>query len=165
MKMMTLMTSGDRCSRCHKSEGGVAGPIEAGRINKPQTWLAAHVIDPEMIGPGVREPPETDEHDNEGIVAALARLRGAPPPVVDSSTAALAVLINHHCLRCHLIGGVGGDKGPELSHVGKKLDAATIERRIIEPKDVKPDSDMPAFGDKLSRGQIADLAQYLAARK
>jgi ubiquinol-cytochrome c reductase cytochrome b subunit len=162
---LTLMNTGDRCLRCHKAEGGIAGPIEPGRISKPQTWLAAHIIDPEMIGPGVREPPESDEHDNQGIVAALARFRAAPPPAIDPSIASLAVLLNHHCLRCHLIDGVGGDKGPELSHVGKKLDAATIERRIVEPKDLKPDSDMPAFGDKLTRVEIASLARYLAARK
>jgi len=162
---ITLMNTGDRCSRCHKTEGGIAGAIEPGRIGKPQAWLAAHVIDPEMIGPGVREPPESDEHDNQGIVAALARLRAVPPPATDPSISSLAVLLNHHCLRCHLIDGVGGDEGPDLSHAGKKLDAATIERRIIEPKDVKPDSDMPAFGDKLTRAEIAAVARYLAARK
>jgi mono/diheme cytochrome c family protein len=91
-------------------------------------------------------------------------VRGAPPPI-DPAIASLAVLVNHHCLRCHLVDGVGGDEGPDLSHAGKKLDAAAIERRIIDPKNVKPDSDMPAFGDKLTPTEIATLARYLAARK
>jgi len=162
---VTLINTGDQCARCHTAARGIARPIEPGRISRPQDWLAMHVADPEVIALGVRPAPEANEQDLTAMLAALARMRAGAPPAIDAAQASLDVLVNRYCLKCHVIDGIGGDEGPELSHAGKKLDAATIAKRITDPKSVKPDSDMPSFADKLSPAEIHSIAAWVAAKK
>ncbi len=160
----SLIASGDRCTTCHKTDG-IAAPIEAGRFARPPDWIATHVADPQMIAPGLRDAPETNQRDTAAILAALSRMRAEAPPAVDPATAQLDVLVNRNCLGCHLIDGVGGTEGPNLSKVGSKYDANSIARRINNPVDVKPDAEMPAFGRKLTPEEIHTIAAWLAARK
>jgi ubiquinol-cytochrome c reductase cytochrome b subunit len=159
-----LVESSERCTRCHGPDRVVA-PIEPGRIGQTPSWLDAHVADPEVIAPGLRPPPETDEAETNAIRAALARLRSAAPPALDPATRRLYVVFNQHCLSCHTIDGVGGKDGPNLSKVGEKHDPGMIERRIIDPTDVQFDAEMEAFGDKISPEDIRALAQWLGKRK
>jgi ubiquinol-cytochrome c reductase cytochrome b subunit len=158
-----LVLSDSRCTRCHAPDG-MAAPIQPGRIAKPQDWLLAHAADPEVIGPGVRPAPESNEAETTAILAALARLRSGPPPPLDAETARTVVLFNRHCSSCHLIDGVGGTDGPDLSRVGANMNVDEIRQRIAAPKDVDPDAEMPAFADKLTPEEIADLARWLIAR-
>jgi cytochrome c553 len=162
---VALMNEGDRCSRCHDAKHGVARPVEPGHISRPQDWLAMHVADPEVIALGVRPAPESNEQDLSALLAALARLRAGSPPAVDPRQQSLFVLVNRYCLKCHVIDGIGGDEGPELTHAGRKLDAATIAKRIADPKSVKPDSDMPSLADKLTPAEIQTIAAWVAAKK
>jgi len=74
-------------------------------------------------------------------------------------------VMNATCLGCHIIDGVGGTDGPELSKVGRLYDAASIERRIVNPAAVKPGAQMPALGGKLTPEEIRDIARWLAAKK
>ena len=161
---VSLIETDTRCTRCH-SPDGVAAPVEAGRIGRSMDWLRAHVADPEVIAPGIREAPTTNQNDTAAIQSALARMRSTTPPPVDAPTAHVLTLVNRSCLGCHVIDGSGGHDGPELSHAGSKLDAATIERRVINPLDVKPDAQMPAFAGKLSPEDIRAIASWLATRK
>ena len=69
------------------------------------------------------------------------------------------------CAKCHSLNGAGGDIGPDLSHIGRRLDAAAITRQIENPLAANPASDMPSFTGKLTAEEIGALAQYLAARK
>jgi ubiquinol-cytochrome c reductase cytochrome b subunit len=159
-----LVESGERCIKCHRADG-VASPVEPGRIGKPTTWLEAHVADPEVIAPGVRDPPTTNQGETRSILAALARLRTGAPPAVDPDTKKLYTIFSRFCLNCHIIDGVGGKDGPDISHVGRKLDAATIERRIIDPASVDPMADMPSFAGRISPEDIKLIASWLGARK
>jgi ubiquinol-cytochrome c reductase cytochrome b subunit len=160
---VTLMSAGDRCTRCH-APAGLAGPIEPRRIGRAQDWLASHVADPEVIAAGVRPPPAADQHELTAILAALTRLRRDAPPAVDPSSQPILLTANRFCLNCHVIDGVGGREGPDLSRVGQKLDAATIERRIVNPKELQPNAEMPAFGGKIAPDDIRALAAWLARR-
>jgi quinol-cytochrome oxidoreductase complex cytochrome b subunit/mono/diheme cytochrome c family protein len=161
----SLIETGTQCSKCHSATSAIAGPIEAGHIGRPADWLASHVVDPEVIAPGVRQPPDTNQRDTAAILAALARLRAEPAPTSDPATADAARLLNRNCLGCHRIDGVGGDEGPDLSHVGRKYEAALIAKRINNPVDVKPDAEMPPFGGTLTPVQIQTIAGWLAAKK
>jgi ubiquinol-cytochrome c reductase cytochrome b subunit len=154
----------DRCARCH-SDTGIAAPIEAGRIGRPADWLAGHIADPEMIAPGLRPAPATNDRDNAAILAALARLHAGPAPAAASVTPQVAVLFNRHCLSCHLIDGVGGKDGPDLSHVGRKLDDTRIAAQITNAKAVDPKAKMPVFEGKLTPDDIHVLAVWLASRR
>jgi len=159
-----LALSSDRCVSCHGPDK-VASAIEPGRIGKSANWLAAHVEDPEVIAPGIREAPKTNDTENKSMVAALAKLRTGPPPALDAGLRRVYTVLAQHCLECHKIDGTGGTDGPDLTHAGEKLDAGTIELRIIDPKQVKADAEMPSFRDKLSLEDIRAVAGWLAGRK
>jgi ubiquinol-cytochrome c reductase cytochrome b subunit len=161
----TLIDTTAQCTKCHTAISAIAGPIEAGHIGRPADWLASHVVDPEVIAPGIRQPPVTNPRDTAAILAALARLRSGPAPALDPATRAAAGLIAHNCLTCHLVDGIGGTEGPDLSHVGSKYDAATIAKRVNNPVDVKPDAEMPPFGGTLTAAQIQTIAGWLAAKR
>lgn len=159
-----LVESSERCTRCHRPDG-VASPVEPGRIGKPSTWLEMHVADPEVIAPGVREAPQSNQGEMHSILAALARLRSGPPPVQDANTKKVNMLFARYCINCHTVDGVGGKDGPELTHAGRKHDAASLEQRIIDPVVVDPMAEMPSFGGRISPEDIKLLASWLASRK
>jgi nitric oxide reductase subunit C len=64
------------------------------------------------------------------------------------------------CFECHLLFGTGGDGGPDLSHVGARLDQATIEKLLIDPTAVNPRGDMPV--PEITPEARAELARFLA---
>ena len=77
-----------------------------------------------------------------------------------------AVLVDRdlgHCLLCHQISQVDepfqGDIGPPLSHVGDRLDAATLRARIADPTRLNPETVMPAYGRTEGLTQVA--SEYL----
>jgi mono/diheme cytochrome c family protein len=67
------------------------------------------------------------------------------------------------CSGCHKIGAAGGTTGPDLTHVGSKLNLTQIEAKIKNPKAQNPQSIMPA--SKRSDKDIAVMAGYLASQK
>ena len=79
-------------------------------------------------------------------------------------TAAVATF-GEACAKCHSLNGAGGDIGPDLTHVGRRLDAAAIARQIENPAAANPESDMPVFKGKLTAEEISALARYLASRR
>jgi mono/diheme cytochrome c family protein len=159
-----LVQSGERCTKCHRLDGMVP-PIEPGGISKPAAWLEVHVADPEVIGPGVREAPQANQSEIHSVIAALARLRSGPAPAVDLETQKVYMVLSKFCFNCHMIDGVGGKEGPDLTHAGKNLDAATIEQRIIDPGVVDPMAEMPSFDGRIPPEDIKRISSWLAARK
>jgi len=159
-----LVESSERCTKCHRADG-VASPVEPGRIGKSATWLETHVADPEVIAPGVREAPQSSQSETRSILAALSKLRTGPAPAVDANTKKLSMLFSKHCVNCHIVDGVGGKDGPELTHVGRKHDALSIAQRLVDPTMVDPMAEMPAFGGKISEEDIKLIAGWLASRK
>jgi ubiquinol-cytochrome c reductase cytochrome b subunit len=160
----SIATSSERCVKCHAPDR-VASPIVAGRIGQSQTWIAAHVNDPEVIAPGIRPAPPSNERETAAIIAALGRLRSGAPPAVDDATRRIYVTLTQHCFECHEIDGIGGSDGPNLSKIGAEQDAGLIQRRIVDPFEVQFDAEMPAFGDKLSIEEIRAVAVWLAGKK
>ncbi len=69
----------------------------------------------------------------------------------------------HDCIKCHTIEGRGGDKGPDLTHVGKRLRADYLKPWIRRPTNFKPDTEMPAFEG--SEQELDDIAQFLRSLK
>jgi mono/diheme cytochrome c family protein len=64
------------------------------------------------------------------------------------------------CEHCHGADGVGTEKGPSLTTVGKRLKKDEIERQIREGG-----KQMPAFGDVLNEDETRKLVDYLAHKK
>jgi ubiquinol-cytochrome c reductase cytochrome b subunit len=157
------------CDRCH-GETAMADAIGASPLARPPGWLASHVIDPEMIAPGLRPPPRTNQRDVDAIVAYVARLaRGDSPPSLPDETRAAAMIFARHCVGCHRLdgdgGGQGDDDGPELSRIGAKQNVLTLRRWIADPEAIDPDATMPAFENKLTPRELDTIAAYLASRR
>jgi ubiquinol-cytochrome c reductase cytochrome b subunit len=153
------------CTRCH-AESGIADPFESGPSTRGPEWIAGHISDPEMIAPGMREPPVTVHEREAAAVAAYARRAARDPfPGVSKQIEIIAPVWARYCVGCHKIEGDGGTDGPDLTHEGTKHDAATLRRWIEDPEQVDPDADMPSFGDRLTAEQLDAISAYLSSRK
>jgi mono/diheme cytochrome c family protein len=64
------------------------------------------------------------------------------------------------CEHCHRVNGHGGDLGPDLSTVGKRLKKEQIEHQIHDGG-----AAMPAFGDILQPDEIRDLVDFLHTKR
>jgi mono/diheme cytochrome c family protein len=160
-----LMIANDqRCARCHNDTSAVAGPIVAGAIRQPDNWIATHIADPEMIAPGIRPAPQTNQAANRAIMAAITRLRLEPMPAVPPDDARAIMLVTRECVTCHKIEGAGGKEGPELKNIASKYDLARLQLRITDPLLIKEDSEMPAFGDTLTPDDILAIAKWVIRR-
>jgi mono/diheme cytochrome c family protein len=153
------------CAKCH-SETGMSDPLESIALARGTEWVAGHVTDPEMIAPGLREPPTVrSEREVAAIVAYVRRISRQPYPGFPANIEAAAPIWARYCVGCHVIDGDGGKDGPELTHIGGKHDLDKLKTWIIDPEKVNPDADMPAFGKRLTPQQLDAIAQYLATRK
>jgi ubiquinol-cytochrome c reductase cytochrome b subunit len=151
------------CATCH-GETGVAPSVDPVRVSRPRDWVASHLTDPEMIAPGLRPAPTVDPHDQAALLAALARGRSGDPLPPADQDGLMAVLFNRHCLRCHVLGSVGGTEGPALTGIGLESDEARLVHQMTAPRELKPDGDMPSFADKLTSEEMAALARWLLTR-
>jgi mono/diheme cytochrome c family protein len=155
------------CTKCH-SDTGSADPLDAVAVTRGPEWLGGHVLDPEMIAPGLRTPPVVvHEREVAAIVAYVRRLSRADNKAVsfEPRLQMAAAVYARHCIGCHVIDGEGGDDGPELSKAGEKHDIGKLKTWITDPEAVDPDAEMPSFGKRLSAAELDAIAAYLAARK
>jgi ubiquinol-cytochrome c reductase cytochrome b subunit len=160
----SLVASQD-CARCH-SETGIAEPLENTPAARGAEWLAGHVTDPEMIAPGLREPPtEISDRESAAIVAFVRHSSRQPYPGFPAHIEAAAVVWARYCVGCHTLDGDGGREGPDLSREGSKHGIDALRRWITDPEAIDPDADMPAFGKRLRPAELEAIAQYLARRK
>jgi len=68
------------------------------------------------------------------------------------------VLQDKQCRNCHAIGGLGGQRGPDLSAVGTRLTAPQLVRQVIQGG-----GNMPAYGKNLSPEETRALVAYLVS--
>lgn len=153
------------CVRCH-AENGLADELSQQPGHHSPDWLAAHVADPEIIAPGLREAGFVDPGDVAAVVAYVRQLRLDPalPELAATDLVALRV-IGRSCLTCHRLDGDGGTEGPDLSDVGARHDQAWLRRWIEDPEAVSPDAEMPSFGNLLTSAELDAVAAYLAQRR
>jgi ubiquinol-cytochrome c reductase cytochrome b subunit len=157
------------CERCH-AETAMADAIGTSPLSRPPAWLASHIVDPEMIAPGLRPAPRANQREVDALVAYVARVsRGDAPPQVSDATRAAALIFARHCVSCHRVdgdgGGQGDDDGPDLSRIGAKQNVLTLRRWIADPESIDPDATMPAFENKLTPSELDTIAAYLASRR
>jgi cytochrome c2 len=103
------------------------------------------------------------------ITAAIAAAATEPRPPVTAFQRApdpvqgQKVYIAQKCNICHVVAGVGGKLGPDLSGIGLTRTAAWLEKYLPDPRAFNPKGKMPAQSIK---GQdLKDLAAYLATLK
>lgn len=83
--------------------------------------------------------------------------------VVNSNNAAVQrgaqLFYSKGCAYCHLISGDGGKRGPDLTHVGDRLDNPHLTTRILNGG-----NNMPAYGSILKPEEVNDLVAFLRSR-
>jgi nitric oxide reductase subunit C len=164
------------CNDCHTilGIGGYYAPdVTKVMSYRDNEWVTRFLQDPEKVWPNPRKMPNLHLKDQEitDLVAFLNWVNGIdtnswpPKPMVATAVTSIsigeAVYKAQGCSACHMIAGVGGKVGPDLSHVGKLRDSKWIEEQLRNPKSHNPQSIMPSFS-KLSEKDIGDLAGYLA---
>ncbi len=73
-----------------------------------------------------------------------------------------ALLQQESCMDCHLVAGMGGNKGPRLDMVGAKREARWIADYLANPQKFRPDTEMPDF-KQLTPEQRDAVAGFVAA--
>jgi len=77
-----------------------------------------------------------------------------------SRAAGAAIFHDKGCEHCHGVDGIGTDRGPDLSTVGRRWKKERIERQIRNGG-----GGMPAFGGILQPDDIKALVDYLSAKR
>jgi len=153
------------CTRCHSTDSH-ADPLEQTAAIRGPEWISGHVSDPEMITPGLREPPAPpSERESAAIVAYVRRASRDPYVPVPAHIEVVATVFSRFCVGCHVIEGDGGKDGPELTHIGSKRDVAFLRKVIADPESVDPDAEMPSFAKRLTPEELEAVASYLASRR
>ncbi len=67
------------------------------------------------------------------------------------------------CFGCHRLDETGGTLGPDLTHVGGKLDRGTIEKLLENPRSVNPNATMPPV--PLTHDERDRMADFLTGLK
>jgi len=93
------------------------------------------------------------------MVAGLAGPSASAASDADRTTGA-EVFKQNGCEHCHGVDGVGTDRGPALTTIGKRLHKDQIEHQIRNGG-----KQMPPFQDVLNDEQVRQLVDYLAHKK
>ena len=153
------------CAKCHATDG-MADPLGSLAVKRTPNWITGHIEDPEMLAPGLREPPAMlGEREVAALAAYVQKLSRQDYPGFDAQTEMVGSVYARYCVGCHVIDGDGGEDGPELSHIGSEHDAPYLERLIADPESVNPQAEMPAFRKRLSSDELKAIAAYLSGRK
>jgi ubiquinol-cytochrome c reductase cytochrome b subunit len=64
------------------------------------------------------------------------------------------------CINCHQIAGRGGQRGPDLTHVGSRLRDYDLTWRILNGG-----RNMPAYGSTMRPDETAALVEFLLAMR
>ncbi|NIR25554.1 MAG: c-type cytochrome [Gammaproteobacteria bacterium] len=163
------------CIGCHTIFGNgsyFAPDLTKTTDNKPKSYVVKFLMDPKGVN---REAVMPDlglsEEEARNLVAFLEWTAGVdtngwpPEPVLASllkqQSGGMSLYSKHGCSACHMIGGVGGTSGPDLTHVGsKRPDAQWHQKHFKDPQSVVPDSAMPSYSH-LSEEELQGLTDYM----
>lgn len=164
------------CNDCHTilGIGGYYAPdVTKVMSYRDADWMKRFINNPGEVWPAERKMPILHLNDQEiaDVTAFLTWVNGIdtnnwpPKPLLAAASAdskpGETVFKASGCSACHMIGGVGGKIGPDLTMVGKRHDKEWIEEQLKDPKAHNPNSIMPSYA-KLSEKDREDIADYLS---
>lgn len=167
------------CNDCHTilGIGGYYAPDLTKVMSfRDDDWMKRFLKDPEKVWPASRKMPNLHLTDQEitDLTAFLSWVNGIdtnnwpPKPILVAATTSEkpgeALFKAHGCPACHMIGGIGGNVGPDLTKVGIMKSKEWIKEQIENPKSHNPDSIMPSYA-KLPGKDREDLVNYLSNLK
>lgn len=167
------------CNDCHTilGIGGYYAPdVTKVMSYRDSGWMKRFIEDPAAVWPAERKMPNLHLKNQEiaDVIAFLTWVNEIdtnnwpPKPMVASARGETkpgeAVFKAQGCSACHMLGGVGGKIGPDLSTVGSRRDKKWIEEQLENPKSHNPNSIMPSYAKLTEKGR-EDLADYLSGLK
>jgi nitric oxide reductase subunit C len=148
-------------------------------VAKPKAYLKQFLMDPKSVNANATMPKlGITPKEADDLVAffdwvSKVDTNGWPPkPILASAagvggielTAGQRLYQSLDCHNCHLISGVGGTMGPELTHVGSKRDKTWLAGHFKDPRALVPNSLMPAYA-QLNEQQLNDLSDHMLSLK
>ncbi len=167
------------CNDCHTilGIGGYYAPdVTKVMSYRDADWMKRFLKDPQAVWPAARKMPNLHlkEEEISDVIVFLSWVNGVdtnnwpPKPMVTSAAGTPrpgdAIFKAQGCSACHMISGIGGNTGPDLTHVGGRRDKEWIEEQLRNPKAHNPKSIMPSYA-RLVDKDLDDLADYLAGLK
>ncbi len=145
---------------------------------KPKDYLKKFVMDPRGVNPKAAMPKlgiTSDEADH--LVAFLEWIskvdtNGWPPKPILATAAGVGgaeltpgqrVYQSLGCSGCHMISGIGGTTGPDLTKVGARRDRTWLMGHFRNPDDYVKGSAMPKV--EASDAEIEQLTVYMLSLK
>lgn len=107
-----------------------------------------------LVNLGVAAPWSPDLADSL-VLPAQVRQGLSPTAAVGAG-----VFEQRGCINCHRIAGVGGQRGPDLTEVGRHLSTDELTWRILNGG-----RNMPAYGATLTPQDTRTLVEFLASRQ
>ncbi len=167
------------CIGCHTILGNgsyFAPDLTKVTVNKPEGYLEKFLVNPKKVKSTAAMPALGITPDEaKKLVAFLdwvskVDTNGWPPkPVLATfrmpQTPGVTVYQKYGCSSCHMISGVGGTSGPDLTKVAsRRPDPEWHKRHLREPSALVPDSAMPAY-PQISDEELNQLVDYLLTLK
>lgn len=120
-----------------------------------------------LISTPVEEAFEVKGHGEVKSEDLPGGFKFVPQPPSDESRKGFSLYKENGCAACHVIGGMGGRRGPDLDGVGARLNRTAIENRIargaivmFDGKEYRPtEYIMPPA--QLSPEQVNQITQFL----
>ncbi len=148
------------CVECHGAggAGGDAPSLNRARLNHaPDDTALANVIAngiPNTAMPRIRRFTENELRQLVVYVRSVGKV--AQVRVPGDSKKGAAIYKNLACSSCHIVGGEGGNLGPDLTDIGFMRGAAYLREAVVDP------------GSSLPKGTLAVLSrgytEYLPVR-
>jgi nitric oxide reductase subunit C len=166
------------CIGCHTIFGNgsyFAPDLTKTTVNKPKSYLKQFLVNPRKVNEGAAMPVlGITEDEADKILAFLDWTSKVdtndwpPEPVLASMlkarTKGVEVYEANGCSACHMIGGVGGTSGPDLTRAGVKHDREWHIAHLKDPQSIVQNSAMPPYGT-LSQEDLEALADYMVSLK
>lgn len=170
------------CIGCHTILGNgsyFAPDMTKVTEKKPKGYLKQFLMDPKSVNPKASMPKlGISSKEADDLIAFLdwtskVDTNGWPPKPILATAAGVAVkeltagqrvYQSQNCANCHMISGIGGTTGPDLTHVGSKRDRVWLFGHFKDPKTYVPNSAMPGYGH-LNEKELNDLTDYMVALK
>lgn len=169
------------CIGCHTILGNgsyFAPDMTKVAERKPKGYLKKFLMDPRAVNPKAAMPKlgiTSEEADNLLVFLdwiGKVDTNGWPPKPILASAAGVAshelsagerIYRVQGCHNCHMINGIGGTTGPDLTHVGSKRDRAWLIGHFKDPDDYVPNSAMPKV--EAPDADIEKLTDYMLTLK
>lgn len=170
------------CIGCHTILGNgsyFAPDMTKTAEKKPKDYLKQFLMDPKSVNPKASMPKlGISSKEADDLIAFLDWIskvdtNGWPPKPILATAAGIAgreltsgqkLYQSLGCSNCHMVNGIGGTTGTDLTHVGSKRDRVWLLGHFKDPKAYVPNSAMPSFGH-LSEQELNDLTDFMIALK